>query len=215
MQCMDIIVRPYTVADIPALHNVQEACFPPPYPAEQLWTREQLLSHIATFPAGALCAEIAGTIVGSCTSLIIQFDPNHPNHTWDEVADGGYIKRSHKPDGNTLYGIDMAVMPEYRGRGVARAMYRTRYDLVVKLGLDRFLAAGRMPGYSQYGGILTPEEYANKVISGDLVDRVITPQLRSGLRPLGVVHNYIPDEESRNCALLLEWPHPEPTPAPL
>lgn len=213
MQCMDITVRPYTLDDIPALHEVQRACFPPPYPAEQLWSREQLESHIAVFPAGALCAEVNGLIVGSCTSLIIHFDPAHPDHTWDEVADGGFLRRSHQPNGNSLYGIDMAVIPEYRGRGVARAMYRARYELVAGLGLERFLAAGRMPGYAQFANDLTPEEYASRVIAGELTDPVITPQIRSGLRPLSVIHNYIPDEESRNCAILLEWLNPGHAPA--
>lgn len=205
MQGMDIIVRSYTEADIPALIDVQRACFPPPYPVGQLWSPEQLKSHIEVFPAGAMCAEIAGRIVGSCTSLIIDFDPAHPDHTWDEAADGGYIRRSHDPNGNTLYGIDMAVVPELRGRGVARAMYRARFQLVKDLGLERFLAAGRMPGYAAHADKLSPEAYADKVIAGELIDPVLTPQLRSGLRPVKVIRNYIPDEESRDCALLLEW----------
>lgn len=205
MRGMDIIVRSYTEADIPALIDVQRACFPPPYPAEQLWSPDQLRSHIAVFPAGAMCAEVAGRIVGSCTSLIIDFDPAHPDHSWDEVADGGYIRRTHNPNGNTLYGIDMAVIPEFRGRGVARAMYRARFQLVKELGLERFLAAGRMPGYAAYADKLSPEAYADKVIAGEIIDPVLTPQLRCGLRPVKVIRNYIPDEESRDCALLLEW----------
>ena len=99
----------------------------------------------------------------------------------------------------------MAVVPEYRGRGVARAMYRARFQLVKELGLERFLAAGRMPGYAAHADELSPEAYAEKVIAGELIDPVLTPQLRSGLRPVKVIRNYIPDEESRDCALLLEW----------
>jgi len=34
---------------------------------------------------------------------------------------------------------------------------------------------------------------------------VITPQLRAGLIPGALLHDYIPDEESANCALLMEW----------
>lgn len=202
-----LIIRPYTVDDIPELIEVQRECFPPPYPEEQLWTPEQLKSHIRIFPEGALCAVLDGTIAGSCTNLIIRFDPDHPHHTWSEVADDGFI-RNHDPEGDTLYGIDIAVRPAYRGRGIARAFYRARADLVVRLGLKRFLAAGRLSGYHRVAALYTPEEYAERVIRGELVDPVITPQLRSGLTPIGVIRDYIPDEESGNAALLLEWKNP-------
>jgi GNAT superfamily N-acetyltransferase len=199
-----ILIRPYTEADIPQLLEVQRECFPPPYPEEQLWQPEQLLSHIAIFPEGALCAVLDGKIVGSCTNLIIAFDPAHPQHTWAEVSDNGYI-RTHNPRGNTLYGIDIAVRPAYRGRGIARRFYQARFDLVVRLGLERFLTAGRMPGYHRYAAEMDVEEYAAKVIAGELTDPVITPQLRAGLQPVAVVREYIPDEESGNSALMLEW----------
>lgn len=203
-----IIVRPYTRADIPQLLEVQRECFPPPYPEEQLWSPEQLESHIAIFPAGALCADAGGRVVGSCTNLIIRFDPAHPQHTWAEVSDNGYI-RTHDPHGDSLYGIDIAVRPAYRGRGIARLMYQARYDLVRRLGLRRFLTAGRMPGYHLHAATLTPEQYAARVIAGELADPVITPQLRAGLRPVAVLRDYLPDEESGNAALMLEWRNPE------
>lgn len=210
MTTSPIIIRPYTEADITELREVQRECFPPPYPEEQLWSREQLLSQIAQFPGGALCAVVDGRIVGSCTNLIIQFDPAHPQHTWAEVADDGFI-RTHNPAGNSLYGIDIAVRPAYRGRGIARLFYQARFALVRRLGLERFLTAGRLPGYHRHAAELTVDEYAAKVVAGELTDPVITPQLRAGLKPLGVVREYIPDEESANCALMLEWRNPDYT----
>jgi hypothetical protein len=56
---------------------------------------------------------------------------------------------------------------------------------------------------------MTPEQYADAVVRGDLSDPVITPQLRSGLRPVRVVRGYLPDEESGDNALLMEWRNPE------
>jgi GNAT superfamily N-acetyltransferase len=197
-------VRPYTLADWPGLLQIQRDCFPPPYPEEQLWSKEQIASHIRHFPEGALCAEVDGELVGSATCLIMQFDPAHPEHTWAEVAGDGFI-HTHNPAGDSLYGIDMAVRPAWRRQGVARALYAARFELVRQLGLKRFLAGGRMPGYHRYAGRWTPEAYAAAVVRGEIDDLVITPQLRAGLRPVQVIHNYLPDEESANCALLLEW----------
>lgn len=197
-------VRPYTMADWDQVFRIQRECFPAPYPVEQLWSQEQIASHIRHFPAGALCVEVDGELVGSSTSLVIDFDPAHPDHSWAEVCGDGYIS-THNPKGDSLYGIDMAVRPAWRGRGIARAMYQARYDLVRELGLKRFLAAGRMPGYNQYAERWSPEEYAERVIGGEVADPVLTPQLRAGLRPLNVIRGYIPDAESRDCALLMEW----------
>jgi hypothetical protein len=55
---------------------------------------------------------------------------------------------------------------------------------------------------------LTPEQYADAVVRGDLSDPVITPQLRSGLCAVRVVRDYLPDEESCDHALLMEWRNP-------
>lgn len=202
-----IFIRSYTEADIPQLREVQRECFPLPFPEEQLWSREQLESHIRTFPEGALCAEASGMVAGSCTNLIISFDPAHPQHTWSEVSDDGFI-RTHNPRGNTLYGIDIAVRPAFRGQGIARRLYEARFELVTRLGLERFLTAGRLPGYHRHQGHMSVEAYAAKVIEGELTDPVITPQLRAGLKPVAVVRDYIPDEESGNNALMLEWRNP-------
>ncbi len=201
---LEIQVRSYSLADWDALYRIQRECFPPPFPEEQIWSREQIETHLRIFPEGALCAELNGEVVGSCTSLIIQFDPAHPDHSWAEVTDNGSIT-THDPSGDTLYGVDISVRPDFRGKGVARALYQARFDLVRRLGLTRFMAGGRMPGYHKHAAQLTPEAYANEVIAGRIIDPVITPQLKAGLKPVEVVHNYLIDEESGNNALLLEW----------
>jgi len=199
----DVLVRPYTLNDFDQLMRIQRECFPPPFPAELLWKREQISSHVAHFPEGALCAVSGDQLVGSATCTRLLFDPAHPGHTWAHAADDGWI-RTCDPLGDTLYGIDVAVRPAWRGRGVARALYQARFALVRQLGLKRFLAGSRISGYHRQRQ-LTPEAYAAEVIAGRLTDPVITPQLKAGLRPVCVVHDYLPDEEAGNCALIMEW----------
>jgi GNAT superfamily N-acetyltransferase len=192
-------VRPYTIADFPALLEIQRACFPAPYPEDQLWSVAQIQSHVQHFPQGALCVEYSGRLIASATALVLE----QPPHTFAAATDNGFIG-NHNPHGDTLYGVDMAVHPAFRGRGVARLLYQARFDLVQQLGLRRFLAAGRIPGLCQHPQ-LSPEAYVAKVVAGELSDPTLTPQLKNGLHPLEVLHGYIPDEESRDCALLLEW----------
>lgn len=199
-----IAVRSYTPADYPALLAVQRACFPPPFPEALLWSRAQVDSHCRIFPDGAMCAVDDGELCGSSTAQIIRFDPAHPQHTWAEVSADGFIT-GHDPHGDTLYGIDIAVRPESRGRGIARALYQARYALVRRLGLKRFLAGSRISGYRAHSASLSPEDYAREVVAGRLCDPVITPQLKSGLRPCGIVRGYLPDHDSCDNALLMAW----------
>jgi GNAT superfamily N-acetyltransferase len=196
-------VRQYTVNDFAGLLELQRACFPPPYPEEQLWSFAQIESHIHHFPQGALCVEDAGRLIASATALVLE----HPPHTFAAATDDGFI-RNHNPNGDTLYGVDMAVHPEFRGRGVARMLYQARFALVQRLGLRCFVAAGRMPGLCQHPA-LSPEAYVARVVAGELIDPTLTPQLKNGLQPLEVLHGYIADAESRDCALLLEWRNPQ------
>jgi GNAT superfamily N-acetyltransferase len=205
---MTTIVRPYTPDDYDSLHAVQRACFPPPFPESLLWSRRQIESHCRVFPAGALCVEADGTIVGSATAHIIRFDPLHPGHTWADASADGMLT-NHDTVGDTLYGVDIAVTPAWRRHGIARLLYEARYALVRRLGLRRFLAGSRISGYRAHAATFSPEAYCAEVIAGRLTDPVITPQLRSGLRPMGVVPDYLPDHDSCDCALLMAWENPE------
>jgi ribosomal protein S18 acetylase RimI-like enzyme len=197
-------IRNYTLDDFPGLKQIQRECFPPPFPEDQTWTYEQIASHMQYFPEGCFCAEVNGELVGSCTALIVAYDPDHLDHKWNDVMGGGFLN-THNAHGDSLYGVDMSVRPAWRGRGVAKALYQARFDLVRRLGLKRFMAGGRMPGYHLHAADMTPEQYAEAVAAGKLIDPVITPQLKAGLRPVKVVHDYLVDVESCDCALLLEW----------
>ncbi len=202
------VIRNYSASDFAELIRIQAESFPPPYPEELLWSREQLSSHLAHYPEGAICVEVDGELAGSMTSLRMTWDPKHPaSHNWAEVTDDGYI-RNHQPDGNTLYIVDLCVRPKYRKWGLAQWMMQAMYHLVIEQGLDRVLGAGRMPGYHKVAERLTPEQYIEQVVEGQLHDQVISFLLRCGRVPVGVAADYLDDEESCNYAALMEWSNP-------
>ncbi|MCL6586081.1 MAG: GNAT family N-acetyltransferase [Anoxybacillus sp.] len=201
------IIRNYATTDFHALIRIQQESFPPPFPSELWWNEEQLTNHVTLFPEGALCAELDGRIVGSMTGLLVDFDQTHPSHTWEEMTDGGYI-RNHRPDGNTLYVVDICVSPNYRKFGIGKWLMQSMYEVVVRLNVDRLLGGGRMPGYHRYAKEMSAQQYVEHVLSGKLKDPVITFLLRCGRLPIALVENYLEDEESCNYAVLMEWKNP-------
>lgn len=201
------VIRRYREEDFAGLIRVQQECFPPPFPSELWWNEEQLRNHINLYPEGALCVELNGELAGSMTGLIVDFDPRHAKHTWEDITDHGYI-RSHNPKGNTLYVVDISVSPRYRKLGLGKWLMFSMYETVVQQGLVRLLGGGRMPGYHLKEDEMTAEQYAEAVVAGELQDEVISFLLRCGRTPVQVVPNYLEDEQSRNYGLLMEWKNP-------
>ena len=201
------VIRNYTGADFAELIQIQAESFPPPFPSELWWNEEQLTNHITLFPEGAICVEVEGELAGSMTGLLVSFDPQHPDHKWEEITDNGYI-RNHDPAGDTLYIVDICIRPGYRKLRLGHCMMQAMYELVVQKGLKRLLGGGRMPGYSRYSQQWTPEEYLTSVIKGEVKDPVLTFLMRCGRTPVKVVADYLEDEESLNYATLMEWKNP-------
>lgn len=204
---LKVVVRNYDKRDFEKLIQIQRESFPPPFPSELWWNEEQLTNHVTLFPDGALCVEVEGEIAGSMTGLLVSYDPNHPYHTWEEITDNGYI-RNHDPKGNTLYVVDICIRPSFRKHKLGKVLMDSMYDVVVHNQLDRLLGGGRMPGYYKLAQKLTPEQYLEKVVQGEVRDPVISFLLQCGRTPVTLVENYLEDEESYNYGVLMEWKNP-------
>ncbi|PEJ57773.1 GNAT family N-acetyltransferase [Bacillus sp. AFS002410] len=202
-----VVIRNYNENDFADLIRIQQESFPPPFPSELWWNEEQLKNHVTLFSQGALCIEVNGQMAGSMTGLRVDFNPQQPDHSWEEVTDNGYI-RTHNPNGNTLYVVDIGVRPTYRKLGLGKWLMFAMYEVVVHLGLERLLGGGRMPGYHKVENNLSPEQYVDAVVKGDLKDPVISFLLRCGRMPVKVVANYLEDNESCNYGTLMEWRNP-------
>jgi predicted amidohydrolase/ribosomal protein S18 acetylase RimI-like enzyme len=195
------IVRPLTIDDYDALIAMQRACFH----GMQVWDREQIESQIRIFPQGQLCVEIDGKLAASSSSLILEYDPNLAWHDWKKIADNGYI-RNHNPKGDTLYGIEIMVHPEFRGMKLSRRLYDARKELCRERNLARIIIGGRLPGYGDHAEEMTAREYVENVMDKRLFDPVLTAQLANGFQLRGLIPDYFPsDSASRGYATFLEW----------
>lgn len=196
-----IQVRPLRMDDFDVLAEMQRKCFP----GMATWSREQLKSQLDIFPEGQLCVESKGRVVASSSSLIVDFGHYAEWQNWKVISDNGYI-RNHDRRGDTLYGIEIMVDPDFRGLKLSRRLYDARKELCRERNLARIIIAGRIPGYGDYADELSAREYVEQVMSKALFDPVLTAQVANGFVLKGLIPNYFPsDEASRGYAAFLEW----------
>lgn len=206
----NIVVRNLREADYDAVIALELKSFHGMRP----WSRDQFQSQLEIFPEGQICIEYKSQIVASSSSLVLDFDEYSEWHGWAEVSDRGYI-RNHIPAGDTLYGIEIMVDPEFRGLRLARRLYDARKQLAKRMNLRRIILGGRIPGYANHAEKMSAREYVEKVISKILIDPVLTTQLSNDFVLKRLLPNYLSsDTESKGYATLLEWPNLDYVPAP-
>jgi len=196
------------LSDIDGLVALNRRCFPSPQEESVVWNRAQLRNHLRVFPDGQLVAVLGGKLVGAASSLVVTLgsDP-YRAHTYSGITDGGYF-HNHDPEGDTLYAVDVYVDPDARRLGIGRELYAARRSVCKRLNLRRILAGGRLHGFVDHPE-LTPEQYVHQVETGQVVDQVLSFQLRESFVVRGVLRNYVRDPRSRNTATLIEWLNPD------
>ncbi|HOW63175.1 MAG TPA: GNAT family N-acetyltransferase, partial [Candidatus Contendobacter sp.] len=169
------------------------------------WTREQFASQIARFPEGQICIEDNGKVVAAAISLLVDYSHYGDRHTYWQIIGDGYIT-THDPNGDTLYGVDIFVHPDYRDMRLGRRLYDARKELCEKLNLRAIVVGGRIPGYGRYAHDMTPQQYVEQVKAKELVDPILTFQLANDFHVRRIITSYLPDDaESKAYAVLLEW----------
>ena len=202
---VQVCVRQMMLDDIPAVLDLQRRAFAG---VTISGTTERLTSQITVFPDGQhVAADETGRVLGSSSTLIIDWDDYAQSARWSEITDRGTFN-THNPLGKTLYGADMAVDGTARRQGIGSLFYQLRKQLVKERGLKRMLTGGRIPGYGAVAGLLTPREYVADVVMGKRTDPTLSFQLANGFVVLDVVPGYIEDPDSGGFATLLEWLNP-------
>ena len=201
-------VRNTTIDDIPKIVELQKQSFPYLAKYGNVWKTEELESHLKIFPEGQfVTVEPDGTIVGSASTLIVSLDPDYKEHNWNEItANGMFINHSY--NGDSLYGADISTHPKYRHEGLGSMLYNARKELVIKLNLRRMIAGGRLFNYCEYAEKISPLQYAEKVINGELRDPVLSFELDNKFKFIKILPNYMDDIRSMNYASFIEWLNP-------
>lgn len=183
------------------LARLQRTCFPT-LAEEERFKSEHYRKHMELFDDGQFAVLDGGRVIGATTTLRLHFDFDHVDHTFAEIIQGGWLT-SHDPEGEWLYGADLAVDPAYRGRGIATALYAARQEVVWRLGLKGQVTAGMIPGYGPLKDRMAAEEYYAGVLSGKFRDATLSMQIGVGFEPHKLLANYLNDPVCDNYSVLL------------
>lgn len=198
-------VRNSQLSDAAGINSVVQKCYPgvPPY------SLDALRAHINHFPQGQLVVEFEGKIIGFCMTFIISEKEAMKPHTWKEITGSGFASR-HDPLGDFLYGMDICVDPDFRGKKVGERLYIERRRICQDFGLKGIIFGARIPGFSKKRKTYpTPEEYLEAIKSKKIKDPTVSFQIKNGFEPLAILNDYLPsDTESLGTAVLMRWENP-------
>jgi GNAT superfamily N-acetyltransferase len=197
-----LVVRHMQPGDAPALAELQKIVFPT-LSEDELIKAPHYLRHLEVFPEGQFVITADGKVIGMTTTMRSNFDFDHYHHTFKETIAGGWLT-NHNPVGEWLYGLDVGVHPDYRGKGLARHLYKARHAIARELGLKGQVTVGMMNGYGSISDQMNGEQYYQELLQGKRTDPTLTPQMKVGFQPLGLIANYLSDPACGNYGVLIK-----------
>jgi predicted amidohydrolase/GNAT superfamily N-acetyltransferase len=193
-------ITPNDYADIKETMILSYQTMPDSY-----WREAQIRKLIDIFPEGQVALKVNGQIAGCAFAIIIRSGRFDEKHTYREIT-GDYTFNTHDPDGDTLYGIDVFIRPEYRDLRLGRRLYDYRKELCEKMNLKAIMFGGRIPNYHKYAHELTPRQYIEKVRDREIHDPVFNFQLFNDFHPVRILKGYLEgDQVSHEYAVLMKW----------
>jgi GNAT superfamily N-acetyltransferase len=197
-----LVIQHMEVKHAPHLEELQKIVFPT-LADDELIRAKHYLRHLEVFPEGQFIISNGDQVIGMTTTMRTDFDFLNYHHTFKETIGGGWLS-NHNPRGEWLYGLDMGLLPSYRGRGLARILYRARHEIAKSLGLKGQLTVGMMSGYGAVSGQMSGEEYYKQLLEGGIKDPTLTPQMKIGFEPIALMPDHLNDPVCGNYGILIK-----------
>ncbi|NQV68844.1 MAG: carbon-nitrogen hydrolase [Pseudohongiella sp.] len=173
------------------------------------YVEAMITGHINRFPQGQFVATVNDQVVGYCGTFRIAEKIALAKHTWGGISGNGYASR-HDGNGDWLYGMELSVDKDYRGYRIGQRFYAKRKGLCRSLGLKGIVVGGRLPNLKKHlKHVETAENYIEEVQQRHIKDPVLSVQLRNGFEVIGLLPDYIDeDQQSLGYASHLVWYNP-------
>ncbi len=170
---------------------------------EEILHADQYRKHVELFPEGQFVALDNDKVIGATSSIRYHFNMNeNEHHTFFEIMGGGWFT-THEPNGEWLYGMDVSVHPDYRNKGIAKALYRARQYTCKKLSLKGQMTVGMLNGYAAVSNAMSIDEYFEKVKNHELFDPTVSVQEKVGFEIVGLMKDYLNDPACGNAGAVI------------
>ena len=208
-----LTVRRATIADVPAIADLSSRV----YEGTGMYgySESTLTGQLHHFPEGQIVVLVDNNVVGYCATFRLSGDVALKAHNWTEITGDGYASR-HDPEGEWLYGMEVAVDPDYRGYRIGQRLYNERKKLCTTLKLRGIVFAGRLPTWQRrHKRFESIEDYVEQIKAKRQHDPVLSFQLKSGFSVIGIIPHYLDaDLESMGYGIHLVWHNPAEADAP-
>ena len=184
------------------LEALQKIVFPT-LADDELIKAKHYLKHLEIFSEGQFVITDKDVVVGMTSSMRSSFDFADYHHTFKETIAGGWMT-NHNPNGDWLYGLDIGIHPDYRGLGLARALYKARHEIARQLNLKGQLTVGMMSGYGAVSNEMSGENYYQELIDKKRFDPTISAQMKIGFEPIALIPNYVNDPVCGGFGVLIK-----------
>ncbi|MEO1254366.1 MAG: GNAT family N-acetyltransferase, partial [Bacteroidota bacterium] len=172
---------------------------------DNYWEKHEIEKLLNLFPEGQVVIKVNGQLAGCALSLIVKSRLAQKRHTYKQIT-GDYTFNTHDSDGDILYGVDLFIIPEFRGLRLGRRLYDYRKELCERMNLRSIAFGGRIPNYHVHAEELTPRQYIDKVKKKEIEDPVLNFQINNDFHVSKILKGYLEgDQESKEYAVLLEW----------
>ncbi len=200
----EFVLRNAEVQDTAQMEYVQSQCYPTLSGGEIL-KKHHFENHIKLFQQGQFVIEDQKKNIIATTSTFLCHFPTH-DHTFLEATDNLWLTKSHEKDGDWMYGIDMGVLPLYRGKGLSKELYKARQEMCKMLEIKGQITVGMTIGYGKFRNQLSIEEYCEKLKNDELTDPTVSAQRKAGFVWIRPIFNYLTDPEAGNASILMYYP---------
>jgi hypothetical protein len=169
-----------------------------------------LLSSL--YPAGQILAWDGDILAGATISRIVPYNDFNKAHRQADILDLNRYEADARI-GTALYGMDIFVHPQYRGR-TGHILYKKLMQVIKDGNFPNFLGASILTDYSRYAHDMSLETYVEKVRTKEIRDGALSFHLNYGLTIFEVMYDFNPkDTASLGCGVALGYANPAYNPA--
>jgi hypothetical protein len=197
------------VDDISRCIEIEKNAWVDPEAKEFSFKEKHFLELIKVNPNGQFIIEEKGAVVGFTNTQLIEFNYEDPElKSWEEICNGGLISKTHVPEGDTLFGINLSFSKEASFIASGK-LFAYVVSQMMKNGLRSVVLGSRIPSYHKYADEMTAEEYVfAKRKNGKPLDPELHLYKKAGGKFVKVVPNYFPDAQSHNYGVLVMMKNP-------